>query len=97
MSFETRFSPEEQSVLISFPNMIGSAMAFAEGSGLGTVKEMIATSRSFLKGREIQDNEIISGVMPQASGFSDAMKESKEMGEAITDRLKSRGAGSRMV
>lgn len=90
MSFETRFTPEEQAVLISLPNMTGSAMAFAEGSGLGTVKEMIANSRSFLKGKEITGNEIISAIMPNIVSIREAMQESKEMREIVSRRLKSR-------
>lgn len=89
MSFETRFTSEEQAVLTSLPNLIGSAMVFAEGSGLGTVKEMIATSRSFLSGKEFTGNEIISGILPNVQSMGEAMSDSREMRTTITDRLKS--------
>ena len=89
MSFETRFTPEEQAALISLPNMIGSAMTFAAGSGLGTVKEMIATSRSFLKAREITGNEIITGILPNMQGMDEVMQDSREMRSIVIDRLKS--------
>lgn len=89
MSFETRFTPEEQAILTSLPNLIGSAMTFAEGSGLGTVKEMIATSRSFLGGKEFTGNEIIAGILPNVQSVNEAMQDSREMRTVVTDRLKS--------
>lgn len=89
MSFETRFTTDEQAVLTSLPNLIGSAMTFAAGSGLGTVKEMIATSRSFLGGKEFTGNEIIAGILPNVQSMSEAMDDSREMRTVVTDRLKS--------
>lgn len=89
MSFETRFTPEEQAVLTSLPNLIGSAMTFAGGSGLSTVKEMIATSRSFLKGREVTGNEIITGILPNMQSMDEVMQDSREMRTMVTERLKS--------
>ena len=89
MSFETRFTPEEQAVLTGLPNIIGSAMTFAEGSGLATVKEMIATSRSFLKGREVTGNEIITGILPNMQSMDEVMQDSREMRGIVTERLKS--------
>ena len=89
MPFETRFTHEEQVLLASLPNLIGSAMTFAEGSGLGTVKEMIATSKSFLAGRELATNEIVSGILPNMQNMDALMQDSKEMRGMIQEHLQS--------
>ena len=50
MSISDRFTEEEIFLLSTTPSLIGSAMAFAEGSGLGTVKEMFSSAKSVMAG-----------------------------------------------
>ena len=90
MSFESRFNEEEIFLLSSTPIQIGTVMAFAEGSGLGTVKEMLANSTTYIKGlKEYPNNEIITGVLPNvADGYKDSMSKAKEIRQQAMERLK---------
>ena len=90
MSFEAKFTEEEQVLLSTLPMMVGSAMVMAEGSGLGTVKEMISNSRSFLSGgKAYGGNAIIAGILPNMQDFSDAMDSSKKMREELSNQMRS--------
>ncbi len=90
MSFESRFSEEEIFLLSSTPVQIGTVMAFAEGSGLGTVKEMLANSKAYINGlKEYPNNEIITGVLPNvADGVKESMSNAKEVRQQAIERLK---------
>jgi hypothetical protein len=50
MSFKERFTQSEQELLATTPILIGSAFAFAESSGLGTVKELFASAKTYIRG-----------------------------------------------
>ena len=85
MSFEERFSKDEQLLLNTLPTLVGSAMTFAGGSGLGTVKEMMANSRALIEGSKLYaDNEIISAIIP----VMDTMKEGWENARIMRERSK---------
>ena len=90
MSFESRFTEEEIFLLSSNPIQIGTVMAFAEGSGLGTVKEMLANSKAYMSGlKEYPNNEIITGILPNVSeGFKDSMSKAKDIRQEAMERLK---------
>ncbi len=89
MSLQSRFTEEEIFLLTTTPTHIGTVMSFAEGSGLGTVKEMFASSKSFLNGlKQYPDNEIISGILPNVAEMKEAMAQSKAMRKKAVDRLK---------
>lgn len=90
MSFESRFNEEEIFLLSSNPIQIGTVMSFAEGSGLGTVKEMLANSKAYIQGlKEYPNNEIITGILPNVSdGYSDSMSKAKEIRKETMERLK---------
>lgn len=91
MSLEDRFTEEEIFLLASTPTQIGTVMAFAEGSGLGTVKEMMANSKTVMAGiKKYPDNEIITGVLPQVGEFKEAMSQAKEMREKSIAKLEKR-------
>ncbi len=95
MSFNSRFTAEEQQLLTSTPSLIGSAMAFAEGSGLGTIKELFANVKTFIGGaKKFPDNEIIVGVLPNLEDRKDAMDKAKVMRENMMTRLKQNGIDS---
>lgn len=83
MSLQERFTEEEIFLLSNTPTMIGTVMSFAEGSGLGTVKELLASSKTLIGGiKKYPDNAIITGVLP--------MSKTKEMRQKSISRLKER-------
>jgi len=83
MTLNDRFTKEEQFLLSNTPFALGSAMAFAEGSGLGTIKEMFSSTKSFMAGaKTFPDNEIIVDILPKMENFSEAREESKAFQEA---------------
>lgn len=91
MSLENRFTEEEIFLLASTPSQIGAVMAFAEGSGLGTIKEMMANSKTVIAGiKKYPDNEIITGVLPQVGEFKEAMSQAKEMRQKSIAKLEER-------
>lgn len=95
MSLENRFTKEELFILTMTPMQIGTVMAFAEGSGLGTIKEMFANSKSYMGGiKEYPHNEIIKGVLPDVSDFKTAMSQSKSLRKKAISRLKENGVDS---
>lgn len=88
MTFETRFTEEEQVLLSSLPAMFGSAMTFAADSGMATIKEMIASSRTMLDGsKNFADNEIITGILPSMTSMKDALSEAKGLREKLQAHL----------
>ena len=95
MSLENRFTEDEIFLLSTTPTQIGTVMAFAEGSGLGTIKEMYASCKSFISGlKEYPNNEIITGVLPNVSDFKESMGKAKEMRQKAVARLKEQGIQS---
>ncbi len=89
MSIEARFTEDEIFLLTNTPTLIGTVMAFAEGSGLGTIKEMFASSKSFINGiKEYPNNEIITSILPTAGNVKEAMGKAKSMREKSLARLK---------
>lgn len=89
MSLENRFTEEEIFLLTTTPTQIGTVMAFSEGSGLGTIKEMLANSKSYLNGlKEYPNNEIISGVLPSVTDLKKAIGKAKETRQKAVSRLK---------
>ena len=87
----TRFTEDEIFLLTNTPMQIGTVMAFAEGSGLGTIKEMMANSKAYIAGiKEYPNNEIITGVLPNVGEFREAMGQAKAIREKSMARLKER-------
>jgi hypothetical protein len=95
MSFEDRFTAEERFLLATTPSLIGSAMAFAESSGLATVKELLASATSYIGAvKQYPDNEIIRGVVPNLEDRKGAMARAEDLRKKATDRLKQKGVDS---
>ena len=89
MSFEQRFTEDEQIMLSSLPTLIGSVMSLTEGSGLGTVKEMISSATSVMAGaKDFATNEIISGVLPSMTNMEEGMARAKELKTKLQSQLK---------
>jgi len=95
MSFKERFTQSEQELLATTPILIGSAMAFAESSGLGTVKELFASAKTYISGlKTYPDNEIIQGILPNLEDRVQAREQAKAVREQAIARLKDRGIDS---
>jgi hypothetical protein len=91
MPIEDRFTEDEIFLLTNTPMQIGTVMAFAEGSGLGTIKEMMANSKAYMAGvKEYPNNEIIQGILPKVGEFKEAMAQAKELREKSMARIKER-------
>jgi hypothetical protein len=96
MSFETRFTEEEQVLLSSMPTLIGSTMAFAEGSGIGGIKEMVASAKGVMNGaNDFAGNEIIMGILPNVNNRDEAMDKAREMRSHLKEKMNSYQARSR--
>jgi hypothetical protein len=95
MSFKERFSPSEQELLATTPLLIGSAMAFAESSGMGTVKELLASAKTYIGGmKTYPDNEIIQGVLPDLEDREQSREQAKAVREHAIERLREKGIDS---
>ena len=70
-------------------------MAFAEGSGLGTVKEMMASAKSLMAGvKGYPNNELIKGILPNLEDRKEAMADARAFREKALSRLKEKGIAS---
>ncbi len=95
MSFKERFTEQEQQLLAVTPTLIGSAMAFAESSGLGTVKELLASAKTYIGGlKAYPQNAIIQGILPNLEDRKEATAQAKELRQKTLDRLKAKGIDS---
>lgn len=95
MAFEERFTQSEQELLATTPILIGSTMAFAESSGLGTVKELFASANTYISGlKTYPNNEIIQGILPDLDDREQAREQAKAVREHAIARLKEKGIDS---
>lgn len=96
MSFEQRFTEDEQVMLSTLPTLVGSVMSFASGSGLGTVKELFSSARAVMAGREqYASNEIITGILPPEGKSDEAMDRARALRMKLQEELKARDVDSR--
>jgi len=95
MSFNEKYTESEQQLLAATPILIGSAMVFAGSSGLGTVKELFASAKSYMAGlKDYPNNEIIQGVLPNMENREEAKVKAKALREETVARLKDKGIDS---
>ncbi|MEE9411617.1 MAG: hypothetical protein V3V22_01055 [Methylococcales bacterium] len=95
MSISERFTEDEIFLLSTTPSMIGSSMAFAEGSGLGTVKEIFSSAKSVMSGiKQYPDNQLIQGILPNLEDRQEAMAQAKAFREKGVARMKELGVNS---
>ena len=97
MTFKETFSNDEKQLLTTLPNLIGTAVAFSESSGiLGTMKEMFASGKTVIGGvKTYPNNSIISGVLPSLEDRNEAWQKSKELRVALQDKLKTQNITSK--
>ncbi len=93
------FTDEERRLLATLPHTIGSAVAFADSSGLiGTGKEMFASANAMLDGlKKFPNNELIKSVVPQVLEGEDRqvqMQRVMDMRDWSVKRLKSKEINS---
>ncbi len=95
MSLDSRFTEEERFLLADTPFTIGLAMVFAGGSGLGTIKEVYSSSKSFLEGaKDFPQNEIIIGVLPNMTDTKEARAQVKAFQHKFMEKIKEAGINS---
>jgi hypothetical protein len=95
MSFDEKYTESEQQLLAATPILIGSAMVFAGSSGLGTVKELFASAKSYMAGlKDYPNNEIIQGVLPNMENREEAKAKARALREEAVARLKEKGIDS---
>ena len=64
-------------------------MAFAESSGLATIKELMASAKAYMSGiKTYPDNEIIQGILPNLDNREEALTQAKDFREKAATRLK---------
>ena len=70
-------------------------MAFAESSGLATVKELMESAKSYMAGlKAYPNNQIIQGILPNLEDRKEAMAQAKEFREKTLVRLKEKEVDS---
>jgi hypothetical protein len=95
MSIANRFTEHEIFILSVTPSLIGSSMAFAEGSGLGTVKEMFSSAKTLMSGiKQYPDNQLIQGILPNMEDRKEAMAQAKLHKQQAITRMKEQGVNS---
>ena len=94
MSFESRFSEDEKFLLGNTPFAIGSTMAFSEGSGFGTIKELYSSTKTFIDGiKAYPENVIIEAIVPNMQSDEGKAK-AKELQNSYKEWVKSQGVDS---
>lgn len=92
MSLKDRFNNEELFLLNSVPTLVGSTMIFAGGSGLGTLKEMMANAKSYVGGAQsCPENAIIKGVLPNLVDHKEGHDQAVAFREQAIARFKEKG------
>ena len=95
MSVDTRFTEEERFVLTNTPYIVGAAMVFSGGSGLGTIKELYSNAKSFLEGtKKFPTNEIITGILPDMEDWKEVREQTKRFQEKSKGIFKEKGITS---
>ncbi len=95
MLLNERFTDEEMLLLNSTPTLIGSAMVFAEGSGLGTLKEMMANAKSYIGGAQAYpNNTIIKGIVPNLVDHKEGLEQAKAFRDKAIARFKEKDINS---
>lgn len=84
-----RYTDEQWMLISGTPSLIGSAMAGAASSGLGTMKELMASMRSVIEGKTMYpDNEVIQSIVAKPEDRQQAMDDFKNYREKAMERVK---------
>lgn len=83
----SRYTEEEWFLIAGTPSLIGSAMAGAASSGMGTVKELMASVRTVIEGKEMYpENDVIQAIVSK----SESPAQAKESYAAYRDKTMQR-------
>jgi len=82
-----RYTEDEWHLIAGTPSLIGAAMAGAASSGMGTVKELMASVRSVFEGKQMYpDNDVIQAIVDK----SKSSEQAKESYTAYRDKTMQR-------
>ncbi len=89
-SVKNNYTDSEWELLISTPQLVGSAVASANYSGLlGTMKEAMASVQTLIEGVKMYpDNELIVAIAPDPKDRAAAQAKAKEQKEIVMAKLK---------
>ncbi len=91
MSTDPRFTDEEKLLLASTPALIGSAMTLTENSGLGTLKEVMASAHSMMGGlKKYPNNQLIKDILPSIEERAESIEQAKAFREKALARFKAK-------
>lgn len=84
-----RYTDEEWMMIAGTPSMIGSAMAGAASSGMGTVKELMANMRTVVEGKQMYpENDVIQAIIAKPESREQAKEDFKAYREKAMARIK---------
>ncbi len=84
-----RYTDEEWMLIAGTPSMIGSAMAGAASSGMGTVKELMANMRTVVEGKQMYpQNDVIQAIVAKPENSAQAKEDFKAYRENAMARIK---------
>lgn len=84
-----RYNDDEWMLIAGTPSMIGSAMAGAASSGMGTVKELMANMRTVVEGKQMYpENDVIQAIIAKPESREQAKEDFKAYREKAMARIK---------
>lgn len=84
-----RYTEGEWLLIAGTPSMVGSAMAGAASSGMGTVKELMANMRSVVEGKQMYpENDVIQSIIAKPESREQAKEDFKAYREKAMARIK---------
>jgi len=85
----SRYTEDEWHLIAGTPSLIGSAMAGAASSGMGTVKELMASVRSVIEGKQMYpENDVIQAIVNKSESVEQAKESYKAYREKTMQRIK---------
>jgi len=84
-----RYTNDEWLLIAGTPSMVGSAMAGAASSGIGTVKELMANMRTVVEGKHMYpENDVIQAIVAKPESRQQAKEDFKAYREKAMARIK---------
>lgn len=85
------YTEQEWETVSSLPHLVGISMSGIDASGfIGTMKEMMASSKAWKNAQEkYPNNHLIQAMMPNMEELDVAMSQAKEVRQEILEKLKS--------
>lgn len=84
-----RYTDEEWMLIAGTPSMIGSAMAGAASSGMGTVKELMANMRTVVEAKQMYpENDVVQAIVSKPENRAQAKEDFKAYRKNAMVRIK---------